>query len=321
MQTRAGNIIDSIEHSNKQEKWAERKVTEVFRESNLCPDTATRTKFEVMQENRANGAVGSHEVHQNTPMSWSTYHSYKSACIPLAVFAKTEGVHNIYEITPKMVSDFLIKTVDCGVKLVTFEKNCGAIEKFCACINEHNANNGGEVQDFHRVIDDYKDSAREALPASDFTSRAYDSPAEIVSGLADEKMQIVAELQYTCGLRVSDACHITPDMLKGAELTVNSKNGQLHTVTLSTELTGRVQAVMGSEGQFSVNVDKYTYQLKQACNAAGKEWHGTHGFRHTFAQMEMARLTAQGMTYNQALRVVSEEMGHHRPEITEWYLR
>lgn len=317
MQTRAGNIVDSIEHSGNQYRWAENRVTEVFRNSTLCPDKAIQTKYEAMQENKANGAMNSHDRHENTPMSWNTYHSYKSACIPLAVFAKTEGVHDIYKITPQLVSNYLLKVVDCGVKYASFEKNCSAIEKFCACVNEHN----GSSLDFHKVIDDYKELAKEALPASDFASRSYDSPADIVSNLTDEKMKIVAELQYTCGLRVSDACHIAPDMLKGSELTVNSKNGQEHTVTIPQSLMGRIQAVMTSEGQFSVNIDKYSYQLKSACHAAGQEWHGTHGFRHTFAKSEMSRLTNMGLSYNQALRVVSEEMGHHRPEITEWYLR
>ena len=315
--TRADNILDSIDHSHKQEKWAENRVTAVFRDSSICPDKSTQSKYEGMEENKANGALNSHDRHEGTAISWNTYHTYKSACIPLAVFAKTEGVHDIYRITPQVISDYMIKVVDCGVKYSTFEKICSAIEKFCACVNEHN----GSSIDFHKVIDDYKASAKEALPASDFVSRSYDNPAEIIGNLTDEKMQIVAELQLTCGLRISDACHFSPSMIHGSDLTVNSKNGQEHTVTPSPQLMGRIQAVVASEGHFGVNRDSYSNQLEKACNAAGEDWHGTHGLRHTFAKSRMTELTGMDMSYNKALRIVSEEMGHHRPEITEWYLR
>ena len=317
MATRANNILDSIEHSNKQEKWAENRVTAVFLDGGICPERAAQSKYDGMQENKANGAMNSHDRHEGTAISWNTYDTYKSACMPLAVFAKTEGVHDIYQITPQVVSDYMIKVVDCGVKYATFEKICSAVEKFCTCVNEHN----GSSLDFHKVIDDYKSSAKEALPASDFTSRSYDNPAEIIGNLTGEKMQIVAELQLTCGLRVSDACHFSPSMIHGSDLTVNSKNGQEHTVTPSPQLMGRIQAVVASEGQFSVNRGSYSNQLEKACKAAGQEWHGTHGLRHTFAKTRMAELTGMGMSYNKALRIVSEEMGHHRPEITEWYLR
>ena len=316
--TRSENILDSIEHSHTQQKWAENRVTTVFRNAGICPDKAAKSKYDGMRENEANGAMNSHDRHQGTAISWNTYATYKSACIPLATFAKTQGVYDIYKITPQVVSDYLSKMVDCGVKFVTFEKNCSAIEKFCTAINAHN---GVEKQDFHRVIDDYKESAKEALPTSDFASRSYDNPAEIIANLSDEKMQIVAELQCTCGLRISDACHFTAGMVHGDKLTVNSKNGQEHTVTPAPALMDRLKAVIANEGQFSVNRDAYSNRLEQAVTAAGETWHGSHGWRHTYAKTRMAELTGQGLGYNQALRVVSEEMGHHRPEITEWYLR
>ena len=47
---------------------------------------------------------------------------------------------------------------------------------------------------------------------------------------------------------------------------------------------------------------------------------GAHGLRHTYAQERMSELQCH-MTRDLALEVVSQELGHFRPEITEVYLR
>ena len=48
---------------------------------------------------------------------------------------------------------------------------------------------------------------------------------------------------------------------------------------------------------------------------------GAHGLRHEFAQERMNALQGAGYEYKEALEIVSQEMGHFRPEITEVYLR
>jgi integrase len=47
---------------------------------------------------------------------------------------------------------------------------------------------------------------------------------------------------------------------------------------------------------------------------------GAHGLRHSYAQERMSELQCN-MTRDLALEVVSQELGHFRPEITEVYLR
>jgi integrase len=49
--------------------------------------------------------------------------------------------------------------------------------------------------------------------------------------------------------------------------------------------------------------------------------HGAHGLRHTYAQIRMNELQQQGFIYLEALGIVSQELGHFRPDITEVYLR
>ena len=49
--------------------------------------------------------------------------------------------------------------------------------------------------------------------------------------------------------------------------------------------------------------------------------HGAHGLRHSFAQQRIREIQNNGASYTQALGIVSQELGHFRPEITKEYLR
>ena len=48
---------------------------------------------------------------------------------------------------------------------------------------------------------------------------------------------------------------------------------------------------------------------------------GAHGLRHTYAKERMDTLQKNGITRRDSLEIVSQELGHFRPEITEVYLR
>jgi integrase len=49
--------------------------------------------------------------------------------------------------------------------------------------------------------------------------------------------------------------------------------------------------------------------------------HGAHGLRHTYAQTRLQLLRCLGTPIRDALCIVSQELGHFRPEITLVYLR
>ena len=48
---------------------------------------------------------------------------------------------------------------------------------------------------------------------------------------------------------------------------------------------------------------------------------GAHGLRHSYAQERMDELRKIGLTRFERLQIISQEMGHFRPDITEVYLR
>lgn len=316
MSDRKDNIIDTLEHSNTEEKRAIHQVSEVFKEAGII---CGNDKYGKMQENRSDIGNDSHSVHHGTPISHNTYESYKSACVPVAIYVRQEfNVKDLYEIQPSHIASYLQYAIDSEVKYATFDKNCSAISKLCDCIATHNSS---KDTDFYKTIESYREFAKVELPQSDYMTRAYDNPQAIIEALPSEKMQVVAELQYTCGLRISDACYISKENWTGSDLTCHSKNGQYITVHPGAELAARISAIVESEGKLSVSRSSYDYQLERACSAVGENFSGSHGFRHNFAQERMEYYTSNGMSYNKALQCVSEEMGHHRSDITKVYLR
>jgi len=60
--------------------------------------------------------------------------------------------------------------------------------------------------------------------------------------------------------------------------------------------------------------------LKEASLLSGQVYQGSHGFRYNFAQEKYEQLLSDGFGHWEALKEVSELMGHHRPEITMHYL-
>lgn len=115
---------------------------------------------------------------------------------------------------------------------------------------------------------------------------------------------------------------------------VNGKGGLIREVSIPNELAERLEAVRLDEPR-TFRDRKIVYQqryaiggghaLSQAFSAASKTVlgysTGIHGVRHSYAQQrhyELQRLTGDP---ERALRIVSQEIGHFRPEITKVYLR
>ena len=76
------------------------------------------------------------------------------------------------------------------------------------------------------------------------------------------------------------------------------------------------------EKNYNIGVGRAFSQSFSRASEAQLDWsHGAHGLRHSYAQERMDELRDNGAERNHALEVVSQELGHFRPEITETYLR
>jgi integrase len=162
---------------------------------------------------------------------------------------------------------------------------------------------------------------------------------------------LATEIAHASGLRAHELLslrrthHRAPDERPAHEMkfygirettigyTVHGKGGLTREVRIPIPLAKRLESTRLAEPRVVRDRDINYQQFygigggqpwSKSVSAASKAalgWStGAHGLRHTYAQERMATLQRH-LPRKQALEVVSQEMGHFRPEITEVYLR
>lgn len=122
---------------------------------------------------------------------------------------------------------------------------------------------------------------------------------------------------------------------EGVRYTVVGKGGLCREVLVQKDTAERLEAcrrdapvtvvdrgVRYSESRYDLRGGQsISNAFSKASNEALDRSNGFHGLRHDYAQERMNELQERGYSYNDAREVVSQELGHFRPEITEAYLR
>ncbi|MEY8214368.1 MAG: site-specific integrase [Colwellia sp.] len=182
-------------------------------------------------------------------------------------------------------------------------------------------------------------------------SRAYTSEQVIlVSQAQTGKNQLATKLAYACGLRAHELLTITKAEEKpmsdrpaleakfsgrvGKIYTVTGKGGLVREILVPKELVTRLEKTRLSTPKMVV--DRKVNYIQNYNISGGQKWSnsfsaasnrvlgwsgGAHGLRHSYAQERMSELHKQGHTRLNSLEIVSQEIGHFRPEVTEIYLR
>lgn len=183
-------------------------------------------------------------------------------------------------------------------------------------------------------------------------SRAYpDVQVNLIIGAMSAKHSLSARIAFDAGLRAHELLTLRrrderaatnnrdwrDDRFRGREgvsiYTVHGKGGLVREIALSSDL-----AKMLEERRLvapRIIADRRIFYEQHYDIGGGKQWsdsftkasqrvlgwtNGGHGLRHSFAQDRMRTLIKIGYCYEEALAVVSQEMGHFRPDITTVYL-
>jgi len=126
----------------------------------------------------------------------------------------------------------------------------------------------------------------------------------------------IAKLQAGTGLRVNEAMEV----IKNFEKYYNPENNTLEGVIgkgnhqyapkeISYQLAQEVQKIENIPHYNTYNRDLKEVGINRS-----------HDFRVTYAKDLLEHKLEQGKEYKESLKEVSQEINHHRPEMTEYYL-
>ena len=241
-------------------------------------------------------------------------------------FAFKYGVKDLSKILYEIVDKWFLEKIDRDVSRDTLRNYLSHIVKIQIALeaiasDEQVAYTGytkEELSSIHSML--------KSLNKNGYINRAYSNPGAVVSNLEGNEY-CVGLLQYRYGLRVTEAAHIKRSQIQGNILTIQGKGGYFQTKELTSELSDAIIERM-VEGVFKINQNSYRKNLEESARIEGETYHGTHGLRYNYAQNlyfnHYNENVENGMRYidahKTALKQTSEEIGHHRAEITMHYL-
>ena len=246
----------------------------------------------------------------------------------LGEFAREEfGIKDFEKIDGKIVESFIEQKISDGISKGTLDNYIAHIAKIGVGLEKIAQEQGKEYQAFTKEdLSSVKEFVRDLTP-NEHTNRAYENPNALISNLENKEF-LAAKLQLEYGLRITEATYIKENQLNGNTLTFQGKGGYILQKELTQELANQIKEHMNENGVFRVNQNQFREHLKDACRIEGEKYNGAHGLRYNFAQKTFIERfdnnVKNGMSIEdaekEALKYTSEEMGHHREEITLHYL-
>lgn len=230
---------------------------------------------------------------------------------------------DLQAVSGEEIKSFIQNKIDGGLKKRSIDTIISQLEKIRSSLDmmEKHKKKGHENLFTREDLEACKVMAENGK-ASEHKNRAYKNPDKLINAIRDEKCKIVAELQCDYGLRVSEANKLNAKNFKEPDLIeVRGKGGYYILKRLKEDIAERIKEVVLKEGKFFVSQKVYRLELEKACKATRQAFQNTHGLRYNYAQSKYIEYLQQGYAPLEAQKMVSEEMGHHRADITMHYIK
>ena len=274
----------------------------------------------------------------DTLQSVGTVRNYEQSLTRVSEFLQQNRLGDLRSLTPQKAISYLeIRGQEVGQKTVDMERQ--AIQ----CMMQNVTQKLAPTERLPIVKSEHTQI---------LTSRAYTTQqVELIAAAQTEKNALSTQLAYAAGLRAHELLTIarpdeqSPDARpaldakfscrsEGVIYTVTGKGGLTRDVYFPAKLAIQLETRRLNEAR--VVVDRGVNYQQRYDLSGGNRWSasfstasqrtlgwsaGAHGVRHSYAQERMSELQKSGMPRDKALEIVSQEMGHFRPEITETYLR
>jgi len=276
------------------------------------------SKHEAKNEAREAGARTWHELGKNLDIySYSTADSYRDIVKEAFSYIKQNyGVKDITKIQAEHIQSYLEHKIEANVKYSTFQKYAAACEKLEVALSKFTG------KEYNFDLTEVRELAQNVLVRTD-AHRAYENPQKVINAIKDSTYRTLAQAQLESGARIHELNHLKISQFKEQTIQVQGKGGKIRDLELSEKTYSQLKAlVLSSENNKLVfSTDSYRNELKSACEKAGETYNGTHGLRWNYSQNLFKELQQQGKTYEESLSIVSQKLGHERPDITLHYLR
>ncbi len=294
------------------------------------------SKYEAKENLRQGGAKTWHELGKGMDkiFSYSTANKYRDVWKELLSFTKENfNIKDSEKLSSNHIKAYLESKIASNVKYSTFQTYASAIEKLEVALNKWSYTyNKQNTYNFQDAIKDLRESAKSLEHFSG--TRNYDNPKSLIGAIQDERYSIASHIQYESGARIDELYKLTEKNLHGLSVDdytkntiglveVKGKGGKVRELNLKLDTYKRLESHIKQNGSFELK-DKTEYRnaLKQAAILTNQiyDLRASHGLRWNFAQERFRELQKNSVPYIEAIQIVSIQMGHNRPDITERYL-
>lgn len=243
----------------------------------------------------------------------------------LGRFTFENSIKNLSKISIEIVERWFMQKIEKNVSRDTLKNYLAHIVKIQFALESISKEEGREYNGYTRDELVKIHTTLNELEENEYINRAYQNPGTIVSNLSGNEY-LVGLLQYRYGLRITEAKHIKRSQLVGNVLTVQGKGGYYLIKELSEDVAKSIVDSM-ENNLFLIDENRYRKNLERSSMIEGEEYFGSHGLRYNYAQTIYKIFFKETLTsglspaeaHKIAMKQTSEELGHHRPEITNRY--
>jgi len=176
-----------------------------------------------------------------------------------------------------------------------------------------------------------KESIDLGMVSNNYHNRAYKNPIHLISDLEHPLHKIAAQIELEGGARIEACTLIHQEQLLGYEMDeitgckkgvifTKEKGGKEGNIYISVKTYNLLLSHIKENSVFRINRAKYMQDIRKTCKKLKINPEGSHGLRWNFAKRRLVEYAKAGYTYEQSLKLVSQEMKHNRASITEHYI-
>jgi len=246
--------------------------------------------------------------------SYSTFNRYMGIAKEFVRDMKERGINRLDKVQYEHVREWLDRKA-VYVTEKTLKVNTSALEKFFDAVGR------SDISD--RLRQDYQEIYSQGNPSG--RALPFAEPMKVIESLKDPAHRIVAELQYLTGARVGDVKKI--EVIGDKVVIESSKGGRDRVLDFSDrldklerikELKAELDRFIQEKGWKDIR-ESYYDDLRETCKRLGEVYTGAHAFRVNYAIERFEELKATGLNDREADRVLTQELGHNREEMSRYY--